>query len=118
MSHFTAIKRTAPSVPMRWLDSESLLVGRVLDFGCGRGFDAKHYGIESYDPHWQPNLARGPFNTVTCIYVLNTIEPAEIATTLDKVVGLLSLIFTLNGHWAALIRTNCWSKWTGRLAVS
>lgn len=37
--YLTAIKRTDISVPTRYLLKNGLLKGRILDFGCGFGFD-------------------------------------------------------------------------------
>lgn len=78
-SYKTAIARKAMSAPMRKLFTEGLIKGRVLDYGCGRGYDVDKlhsvHGMDAYgyDPHYAPNLPTGLFDTVTCIYVLNTI---------------------------------------------
>ena len=37
--YLTAIKRTDLSVPTRHLLQNNLLKGRILDFGCGYGYD-------------------------------------------------------------------------------
>lgn len=37
--YLTAIKRTDFSVPTRYLMQHQLLKGKILDFGCGFGFD-------------------------------------------------------------------------------
>lgn len=74
-SHLTAITRTKPSAPMRWLVSDNRLPlhCRVLDYGCGRGFDAKHYDLDKYDPCYYPEKPKGPYDLITCNYVLNVI---------------------------------------------
>jgi hypothetical protein len=59
--HKTAIARTSPSAPMKWLAANDRIVGRALDWGCGRGYDAETYGMESYDPHYKPVLPGGAF---------------------------------------------------------
>ena len=41
----TAISRKAPSRPMRFLQEHDLLKGRMLDYGCGRGTDAKFLAL-------------------------------------------------------------------------
>ncbi len=46
----------------------------MLDYGCGRGFDVKHFGIAGFDPHYSPDMPSGRFDTITCNYVLNVIE--------------------------------------------
>lgn len=86
----TAIKRTKPSRPMAWLSKNSLLVGRVLDFGCGQGFDASHFNLEKYDPKWSPNLPEGRFDTITCNYVLNVIESQREREVIDQITSLLN----------------------------
>ena len=73
----TAIARKKPSAPVRKLLDAGRVTGRVLDYGCGRGFDAVHLGAESYDPHFQPNMPEGQFDTIVCNFVLNVIESAE-----------------------------------------
>ena len=37
--YLTAIKRTDLSVPTRYLLQHNLLKGRILDYGCGFGYD-------------------------------------------------------------------------------
>ncbi len=77
MRHLTAIGRKKPSAPMSLLNNSGRLVGRVLDYGCGRGFDVKHFGIAGFDPHFSPDMPSGLFDTITCNYVLNVIECGE-----------------------------------------
>ena len=38
-SHLTAIGRNRRSAPAASLEKEGLIVGTVLDYGCGRGKD-------------------------------------------------------------------------------
>ncbi len=73
----TATTRIEPSAPMRRLASDGLIVGKALDYGCGRGFDADYYGMNSYDPHYAPEKPVGRFDTITCNYVLNVMEEPE-----------------------------------------
>jgi hypothetical protein len=73
----TASPRTAPSLPARYLKENGRLVGRLLDYGCGRGADAEEYYMAGYDPHWRPDssvLISGRYHTVTCTYVLNVVH--------------------------------------------
>ncbi len=82
----TAISRICPSAPTKWLAAQGLLNGRVLDYGCGRGFDCAHYGFVGYDPHWQPEDPGSGFDTIICQYVLNVIrDPEERQAVLDDV---------------------------------
>jgi hypothetical protein len=73
--HMTAIARKTPSAPCRWLYEQGRCVGRVLDWGCGKGVDAAFLGAYAYDPYFQPvtpcvNLR---YDTILCTYVLNVI---------------------------------------------
>ncbi len=88
-SHLTAIRRNKLSAPTKHLLDRGLLVGRVLDFGCGRGFDCDFLGIDGYDPHWRPQELVGKYDTIFCNYVLNVLEPAEQQAVLRRLVGLL-----------------------------
>ena len=67
------------------LHRRGLLKGRVLDYGCGRGHDAQHFDIFGYDPHWQPIMPAGCFDTITCIYVLNVVTEEVQAEILEKI---------------------------------
>jgi len=73
-AHNTAIARKCPSLPMKNLEKHELLKGKILDYGCGRGFDANHYKTDSYDPHYSPKKPKGKYDTITCNYVLNVVE--------------------------------------------
>ena len=92
--HLTAISRNKPSVPMRRLDKAKRLEGlRMLDYGCGRGFDADHYSMDKYDPYYYRDdsiFKVGEYDVVTCNYVLNVIEsPYERSKTIDNLRILL-----------------------------
>ena len=54
-----AIRRGTVSKTARFLDEHRLLRGRVLDYGCGFGFDADHFGWEAYDPHYRQKVPDG-----------------------------------------------------------
>jgi SAM-dependent methyltransferase len=58
---------------------------RILDYGCGYGQDASHYGWEKYDPHFFPKMPRGKFDVIFCSYVLNTIPLNEVNGVLDDI---------------------------------
>lgn len=47
--YLTAIKRTDLSVPVRYLLQHGLLKGRILDFGCGFGYDTDELKRRGYD---------------------------------------------------------------------
>lgn len=87
----TAISRQATSLPMRYLAGHGLLVGRTLDFGCGRGYDAHEYGMEKYDPNHFPKKPTGKFDTITCNYVLNVVKEKYEPEILSEIFNLLKV---------------------------
>ena len=89
MSKYTAVVHKRPGVPMRWLHKKGLLKGRVLDYGCGRGFDADYYGLCSFDPYWRPRQPRGTFDTITCHYVLNVVTLKVQECIIERIRSLL-----------------------------
>lgn len=62
-----------------------LIWGRVLDYGSGRGFDAKHFSWEAFDPHWGPAVPRGKFDVIVCTYVLNVLTLEEAGPVLADI---------------------------------
>ena len=78
----TAIKRDSLSIPVRYLVEKNLLQGRILDYGCGRGFDVESlrnqgYNIIGYDKYnlkfKEESLLNKSYDTVMCNYVFNVI---------------------------------------------
>ena len=93
-SHLTAKERVNLSFPAKFLYSTGLLVGDLLDFGCGFGKDvellkAKDKSIIGYDKHYFPNYPESKFDTIICFYVLNVLMPEEQANVLMEVSQLL-----------------------------
>ena len=82
----TAISRKTPPEPIRWLNKQGLLKGRVLDYGSGRNC---WLGMICYDPHWRPSKPRGKFDTVVCCYVLNVVTPAAQTQIIRAIHGYL-----------------------------
>ena len=81
-SYRTAIARTSPSVPAKYV-IETLLpqlkFTSILDWGCGRGRDLRFYKEQGlicagYDPYYSPGFPVDRYNFVTCSYVLNIIN--------------------------------------------
>lgn len=95
-SHLTAIKRSKVSAPMTWLFKSGLLPvddsTKVLDYGCGRGFDADFFGFEKYDPYFFTNteLVTLEWDCVVCNYVLNVMSEKRAASTLSTIQNMLS----------------------------
>lgn len=94
-SYLTAITRKNISVPTRYIMQHGYLNGRILDFGCGKGFDANFlkklvYDVEAYDPYFAPNMPIGKFDTIICNYVLNVLEKEKQLTCLEEIKSLLN----------------------------
>ena len=121
-AHLTAISRKKPSAPMRALETAGRIVGRVLDYGCGRGYDACHYGAESFDPHYQPVMPSGRFDTIVCNFVLNVIESEQ---TRQSVLLDIKSRLGRNGRAYVTVRTDKKSlngytskgTWQGRVVL-
>ena len=79
---------------MNWLKNNGFLEGKILDFGCGFGSDAKFlqkagYKTECYDIHYFPRYPDSKFDTITCIYVLNVLESFDQSNVLLSISNLL-----------------------------
>jgi len=93
-SHLTAKERDNLSFPAKILLNQNLLVGNVLDLGCGFGNDvkmlkAKSINIEGYDKYHFPEYPSKKFDTIICFYVLNVLLPEEQATVLMELSQLV-----------------------------
>lgn len=93
-SHLTAKERNTLSFTAKILINKNLLIGEVLDFGCGFGSDVallkqKGINIEGYDKHYFPILPKKKFDTIICFYVLNILMPEEQATVLMELSQLI-----------------------------
>ena len=90
-SHLTAITRKKLSAPASWLRNKGQIRGRILDYGCGRGFDAKELNADKYDPFFSHCPPHGQYDTILCTYVLNVIPNSqERSRILNKIKGLLN----------------------------
>ena len=93
-AYLTAIKRNKVSAPMQYLlDKKLLLIGiDILDYGCGRGFDAQFFGFYKYDPHYFPNdqLLSLKWDCIVCNYVLNVVDENVADEILKKIHSMLS----------------------------
>ena len=81
-------------MPTRYLLKHDLLKGRILDYGCGFGFDTDElkrqgYDITGYDYYYRPDYPEGKFDTIICNYVLNVLEPYAQAEVMMNVTNLL-----------------------------
>ncbi len=66
-----ALRRQTISAAARWLVDTGRVHGRVLDYGCGFGFDADHFGWEAFDPYYRQTPPQGGYDTILCNHVLN-----------------------------------------------
>jgi len=62
----------------------------VLDFGCGLGFDADHFGWVGYDPYYRQQEPDGLFNTIICNHVLNMLTRGSRQAALKSIQKFLS----------------------------
>jgi SAM-dependent methyltransferase len=86
----TAVKREKLSQAAEELSALGCIKGRVLDYGCGFGFDADHFGWESYDPFYRPKVPAGQFDTVVCTLVLNALSRNNRAKVIKRILKLLA----------------------------
>jgi len=94
-SHLTAMSRKKPSSPMVVLNKKGLLKDKMLDFGCGKGFDADYFKMDKYDPyHFSSfnillNKISQDYDVITCNYVLNVVNKTQEKTIIDQIKNLL-----------------------------
>lgn len=93
-SHLTAKEREYLSFPAKIIFNKNLLIGDVLDFGCGFGNDvkllkSKGINIEGYDKHYFPKYPTQRFDSIICFYVLNVLLPEEQAAVLMELSQLI-----------------------------
>lgn len=80
-SGLTAMTRTGPSAPVRWLEAQGAIKAgtsapKVLDYGCGKGADVDYLGCDGYDPHHRPREFKQPvqYDVILCTYVANVLD--------------------------------------------
>ena len=66
------------------MKDRNLLLGDILDFGSGFGYDTDQlkeegYNIIGYDNYYRPEYPEKQFDTIICNYVLNVLEPNDQA---------------------------------------
>lgn len=74
----------------RILIENNLVRGRVLDYGCGLGFDADRQGWEAYDPYYRPGQPTGPYDTIIVNHVANILTRNSREELFRAVNGLLA----------------------------
>lgn len=93
-SHLTVKERTKLSFPTQFLLDNQYLKGKILDFGCGLGFDvdylkSKNFDIIGYDKYYFKTYPQEKFDTIICHYVLNVLLPEEQTIVLMEISQLL-----------------------------
>jgi 2-polyprenyl-3-methyl-5-hydroxy-6-metoxy-1,4-benzoquinol methylase len=88
-AYLTAISRNKISKPVQFLKTEGLLKGTVLDYGCGRGFDAKAIKADAFDPHYFPEMPKKKYDTIICNYVLNVVDETVEKNIIKSIKKLL-----------------------------
>ena len=85
-----APRRKGLSKTARVLIDLGLVRGRVLDYGCGLGFDADRQGWEAYDPYYRPGQPTGTYDTIIVNHVANVVTRASRTQLFETVKALLS----------------------------
>lgn len=85
-----AVRRETISAMALVLVNQKLVKGRTLDYGCGFGFDADHFGWESFDPYYRQTKPVGVFNTIICNHVANMLTRASRAAMFMEIDRLLT----------------------------
>jgi diadenosine tetraphosphate (Ap4A) HIT family hydrolase len=93
-THLTAIEREYLSFPAKYLLEHKLIIGKVLDFGCGLGNDVEllkkeGFDITGYDPFYFPQYPEEKFDTILCFYVLNVLFSDKQAEVIMEISQLL-----------------------------
>ncbi len=85
-----AVRRETVSATALVLVERKLVKGRTLDYGCGFGFDADHFGWEAFDPYYRQNNPVGVFDTIICNHVANMLTRASRAALFEEIERLLA----------------------------
>lgn len=95
----TAIARRKPSLPLRIVIDRFSKEVKILDYGCGRGFDVEYlksmgYDVQGYDPHFSKYnhpeiLTDDTYDVVLCFYVLNILLPEDRIKVIKDIYRIL-----------------------------
>ena len=97
-----APKRNTLSKTTQVLLERGLIHGRVLDYGCGHGFDAEAQGWDAWDPYYRPAAVAGPYDTIVVNHVCNVLTREMRMQLYRKVDELLA-----TGGTAYIVIFNC-----------
>jgi len=92
--HLTKKKRENLSFPAKILYNKNLLVGDILDYGCGFVNDVKilqekGVNIKVYDKHYFKDYPSKKFDTIICFNILNVLQPEEQTIVLMELAQLI-----------------------------
>jgi hypothetical protein len=82
--------RQVLSKTARVLIEANLIRGRVLDYGCGLGFDADQQGWEAFDPYYRPGTPTGSYDTILVNHVANILTRSSRVVLFRTVNALLA----------------------------
>jgi hypothetical protein len=85
-----APERQGLSKTARVLVEQGRIRGRVLDYGCGLGFDADQLGWDAFDPYYRPAEPAGPYDTIVVNHVVNILTRESRANLFARIDGLLA----------------------------
>jgi hypothetical protein len=85
-----AIRHFEVSDPVKVLQNKGLLLGQIIDYGCGRGFDADHFGWDGYDPYYRQEKPTGEYDTIICNHVANILTRKSRHKMFESINGLLA----------------------------
>jgi hypothetical protein len=85
-----APERQGLSKTARVLLDQSRIRGRVLDYGCGLGFDADQLGWDAFDPYYRTAEPVGPYDIIVVNHVVNILTRESRANLFARIDGLLT----------------------------
>jgi hypothetical protein len=90
--YLTAITRKTLPAPTQYLLIHNLLIGKILDYGCGKCHEINNQFFEAdgYDPHFKPDYPTKQYDTIVCNYVLNVVNENKQQEIIDKIKNLLN----------------------------
>lgn len=90
LSYKTAISRKKLPLPVQYLIDCKVIIGDVLDFGCGKCADINPPSWDSYDPYYKPDgIKKTSYDTILCTYVLNVLDREGREEVVERVSSLL-----------------------------
>jgi len=96
-SYRTAIHRSGPSAPLKYIEDSLKLSDLILDYGCGKGADVRYleskgYSVDGYDPYYNNiDLSNKDlyYDVVVCNYVFNVLDKSEEELLMNNILSKL-----------------------------